>query len=337
MIGVGWRWMKPMPDCVAWATINVSPPPPWFEPPNFNMPRFGIPMVIRPNGYYGEQSRFKEGSTYADIGGIGIVPYFSGGDGVMPSSSFLTDVWLWVPESFGIPKRVWCNPLENGTIDINPTGFTNWRFTPGVTYTVTYLYPWDDLSNVGFVSVGLPFVATDAIANHWVGSTIRFPNCPAGVPSDGRIVLRPRVVGDQYDPGIMDGEDSGIGFVRDGYRGKRFLGMRMKDPWVGTSPAMTLFLSRDEVALPTFAPLAGTYGSYPLGVTLSTTTSGASITHKVFSSGDPAEIPTPGSNGWSALASALVTGVIVTVGHEIRAQARKSGWAPSLVSIAAYS
>lgn len=105
---------------------------------------------------------------------------------------------------------------------------------------------------------------------------------------------------------------------------------------IGTLMARRWYITASRVETPTFDPVAGDYSTWPQSVDVTTATSGAQITYKVFTIGDPEETATPGANGWSDLAAGPVT-VDVNEGEEIRAQARKTAMATSELGVAAYT
>lgn len=81
-----------------------------------------------------------------------------------------------------------------------------------------------------------------------------------------------------------------------------------------------VYINSTTSTAPTLTPSGGAIGPYPANVTV-TCDASDNVTTKVFTTGDPAETPTPGSNGWSALAASGVIVPIASAGKTLRAQA----------------
>ena len=94
---------------------------------------------------------------------------------------------------------------------------------------------------------------------------------------------------------------------------------------LSATPASGTTLSLGTVVMPTFSPVAGTYTSGQT-VTISTTTSGASIRYT-----------TDGSTPSSTVRTVYSTAISVTTCQTIKAIAYKSGWTDSPLATAAYS
>jgi hypothetical protein len=92
--------------------------------------------------------------------------------------------------------------------------------------------------------------------------------------------------------------------------------------------------SGSKVAAPYFDPPPDTYPGTSIGVTIYTATPGADISYKL---GVNPGTPTPGSNGWSALAPAPLAVGPLTTAVTITAVAVKSGMTDSDLAVGSYS
>lgn len=83
--------------------------------------------------------------------------------------------------------------------------------------------------------------------------------------------------------------------------------------------SVQMFVQSTQSSPPTLTPSSGS-GPYPFNVTI-TCSAGDNITYKEFNTGDPSELPTPGSNGWSALVASGTVVAVSAANKTLRAQA----------------
>ena len=94
--------------------------------------------------------------------------------------------------------------------------------------------------------------------------------------------------------------------------------------------------SGSKVAAPYFDPPPDSYPGTSIGVTIYTATAGADISYKLGGTSEDPGTPTPGSNGWSALAAAPLAVGPFTIARKITAVAVKAGLTDSDLAVGIY-